>query len=349
MRREIFLLSLLTTLEAFEVPKIELSGVHHFGYIDTKEVSGMDFRRNYLQTKAIFDEKIYAQVTIDATKKLSKDNTNSDIYVKYAYLYLDMIIPYTSFEVGIAHRPWIEYEEHNSWFYRSINKVAIEEKKSFNDSGVNLIGSADLGITMKTKGDIFNSEVALFSSHYATKDTKNRPDGDKLSLEWRFGLHLLDNPKNIDPQKNHYFNISTFGLLLKHNKKDNPQDENYNRYFYALHIVYNEPLFLIASQYTKAIDVATPNNSYWDKRKYDLFSTNIEFRITPNYSIIARYDDYKKSTLANNTTKYYGDNSIFALSYKYNKYATFILSSKQIQEKNTPSSYSYMISTELKW
>lgn len=348
MKKEIFMLSLLTTLEAFEAPKIEFSAIHHFGYINSKEISGMDFRRNYLQTKAIFDEKTYAQVTVDATKKLSKEKTDGDIYVKYAYLYLDTIIPYTSVEAGIAHRPWIDYEEHNSWFYRSINKVAIEEKKSFNDSGVNLVGSADLGVNIKTKSNIFNSEIALFSSHYATKETKNRSDGDKLSLEWRLGIHLLENPKKINPLEHHYFNISTFGLLLKHNKKDNPQDENYNRNFYGLHIVYNEPLFLIASQYIKATDIATSNNS-WDKRKYDLFSTNFEYRFAKSYSIIARYDKYKKNTLATKDLNYYGDNTLIALSYKYNKFTTFILSTKQIEEKNTPSRYSYMISTELKW
>jgi len=37
----------------------------------------------------------------------------TNVRLKYAYLYLDNILPSTGVEFGQAHRPWIDYEEHS--------------------------------------------------------------------------------------------------------------------------------------------------------------------------------------------------------------------------------------------
>ena len=120
---------------------LEFSGTHYFGYTsanpDTTVSSGNDtakyannsagfeLRRNYLQVKGFFNDKDYWRVTLDTTKELASSTSYANAFVKYAYLYIDGVLPYTGVEFGIAHRPWIDYEEHNGWFYRSFNKVMI--------------------------------------------------------------------------------------------------------------------------------------------------------------------------------------------------------------------------------
>ena len=65
-------------------------------------------------------------------------------------LYLDNILPFTGVEIGQVHRPWIDYEEHGGWNYRSISKVFVEQ-----NNGAHLTNSADLGVNFKQKPSTF--------------------------------------------------------------------------------------------------------------------------------------------------------------------------------------------------
>lgn len=114
--------------------KIKLSGLTYIGYTYNDFESGVtstgdgfrettsqfEIRRAYLQAKAYFleDKKSYYRVTLDVHQDNdfdTEDATDGDMLlrIKYAYLYLDAILPYTGVEIGIAHRPWNDYEEHN--------------------------------------------------------------------------------------------------------------------------------------------------------------------------------------------------------------------------------------------
>ncbi len=66
------------------------------------------------------------RLTLD-THTDSAGETN--VRLKYAYLYIDDILPSTGVEFGQAHRPWIDYEEHSGWLYRSVAKTFVEEKQ----------------------------------------------------------------------------------------------------------------------------------------------------------------------------------------------------------------------------
>ena len=119
------------TLIKSKVPVIKFNGTHYLGFVHTKPQSGesddkFETRRNYFQAKAYFKEnpKDYMRLTLDT-------NTNSageaNVRLKYAFLYLNDILPSTSVELGQTHRPWIDYEEHSGWLYRSIAKTFVEE------------------------------------------------------------------------------------------------------------------------------------------------------------------------------------------------------------------------------
>lgn len=393
---------------------LEFSGTHYFGltsarpdtvldptgaalntansnYADTS--TGFEMRRNYVQVKGYFNDTDYFRVTFDATKELAsspgtdaKTKGFSEVFVKYAYLYLDKVLPYTGVEIGIAHRPWVDYEVHNSWHYRSFNKVILEEKATATEAGVDLASSADLGVNFQTKTDFFSSEIGFFNGegYRSDKGGANQTNSQKLSGEWRLTAHLLGSGNNVgknDRTKDTYANLSTYGLISGNHKDDSAALDQtsvsglkgeYDRQFYGIHAVYNQPLFLIAAQYFIAEDEARSQTAgtNWGKRKYKGYSVNAEVRPFKDWTIIGRYDNYKwddtkvdgttiYSTTAAATANAEGDKIIAALAYKYSKNVSFIASAKYIDEKTKYSAAItgdageskdvYMMTTEVKW
>lgn len=373
---------------------LEFSGEHYFGLTTAEPTvqsatsarsSGFEMRRNYVQVKGYFNDKDYFRVTMDATKELASDAGTdaktkgyAEVFVKYAYIYLDKVLPYTGVEIGIAHRPWIDYEEHNAWHYRSFNKVILEEKATPTETGVDLVNSADFGVNFQTKTDAFSSEIGIFNGegYHADKAAANQKNDSKLSLEWRLTGHLIGSGEKVgknDRTKDTYLNVSTMGLI-SHNHKDNDATVNsvdttttqsnalkseYDRTFYGIHTVYNQPEFLIAGQYVIAKDDMRSPSAGFDKQDYHLWSINAEYRPIQDWTVIGRYDDYKIETTqqSNGAKKVYKDGSkiIAGLAYKYNKNVSFIGSGKWCDEKDSTDSVTtddkkvYMLTTEVKW
>ncbi|MDD2790213.1 MAG: hypothetical protein PHU40_06035 [Sulfurimonas sp.] len=377
--------------------KLEFSGTHYFGltsatpatkesvtggdqskYADTS--TGFEMRRNYVQVKAFFNDKDYFRVTMDTTKELASTTSYANIYAKYAYLYLDEVLPFTGTEIGIVHRPWIDYEEHNAWHYRSFNKVMLEEKGTATEAGVDLVNSADLGVNFKTKTEFFTSEIGVFNGegYHADKDAANQENSGDLSLEWRLTGHLLGDGKKVgknDRTKATYAHISTYGLISKNHKDDSATvnqvatgalKSEYDRSFYGVHAVYNQPEFLIAAQYVMAKDDAQDDlatTTAWAKRDYKAFSINGEYRPIKDWTLIGRYDNYTMddTNMAGDdmTSSVAGSKIIAGLAYKMNKNISFIGSGKFIDEQTTVAALDgfdsgqsknvYMLTTEVKW
>ncbi len=385
-----------------KVPKLEFSGTHYFGLTsatpttDTTQTlanggdqskyaatsTGFEMRRNYVQVKAFMNEKDYFRVTLDATKELASDTSYANAFIKYAYLYMDKVLPATGVEIGIVHRPWIDYEEHNGWFYRSFNKVFLEEKGTATEAGVDLVNSADLGFNLKTKTQYFSSEVGMFNGegYHADKEAANQENSGDVSLEWRLTGHILGDGTKVgknDLSKDTYLHVSTYGLMSKNHKDDKAALDQvstsalkgeYDRKFYGLHTVYNQPLFLVAAQYFKATDDAQDGAvTDWGNRDYTGFSVNGEIRPFKDWTIIGRYDNYTMDdSLVNGSdmsSSVKGKKTIAGLAYKLNKNVTFIGSGKFIDEQYTvakSATYAdgsdtghsknvYMLTTEVKW
>jgi hypothetical protein len=378
---------------------LEFSGTHYLGYTNTRPQTtttgggstgkygansgGFEMRRNYVQVKGYFNDKDYVRVTMDATKELASDvgttpeasdlktsqgGGYADVFIKYAYLYLDNVLPYTGVEAGIAHRPWIDYEEHNGWHYRSFNKVAVEEKGTVTESGVDLVNSADFGINFQTKTPMFSSEIGIFNGegYHADKKAGNQQNSEQMSFEWRLTGHLIGSGEKVgkaDRTKDTYAHISSFGLISKNHKDDTVavgDASEYGRSMYGFHAVYNQPEFLIAAQYVTAEDELRNDTTGKPNVDYTLLSINGEYRPMTDWTVIGRYDKYEienKGNVAN--TNIEGDKIIAGLAYKMNKNVSFIGSAKFIDEKepnNTnkkndtgESKDVYMLTTEIKW
>lgn len=344
---------------------LEFSGTHYFGLTSNSygeqnwnggdKSTGFELRRNYLQAKAYFNDKDYFRVTMDTTKELESTTSYANMYVKYAYLYLDKVLPYTGVEIGIAHRPWIDYEEHNSWYYRSINKVILEDKFStaatkYNATaiktttvGPDVLNSADLGVNFQTKTPYVSSELGLFNGegYHADKAANNQQNSSNLSFEWRLTGHLLGNGEKVGKYKldqDTYANIS-FAGLSSNNHKDNSvvvnDSSEYDRNAYWFHFVYNQPEFLIAAQYDVSKDKVQDTGA---ETKLKMWSVNGEYRPIKDWTVLARYDnlktEYSADATKNRDNVGDADQWIYGVAYHYNKNVKFIASGKTVNAKD---------------
>ena len=294
------------TLVKSHAPVLSFSGTHYLGFVSQKTTNGSrknDFetRRNYLQAKAYFKEnpKDYARITLD-THDVGGD---SAVHLKYAYLYLDNVLPNTGVEFGQVHRPWIDYEEHNGWNYRSISKTLVEA-----GNGADITNSADRGVDFKTKTPYFTSELGLFNGEgYHNKDT-NSSNGTGLSGEWRLTAHLLGTGKKHTKKSLTYANLSFFGQENHNNEKYGAKDLNWM----GVHAVYNQPEFLASAQYIKVSDGIA-------SKKGKGYSVNGEYRVTPKWNLLGRYDYFDMDDNSGEKKR-----AIAGVAYKYNKNVEFI-------------------------
>ena len=271
--------------------KLKFSGLTYIGYTNTDHENGsetgsdFEIRRAYFQLKAYMmdDPKSYYRVTFD----MDKDETGDEkVRAKYAYVYLNNVLPSTGVEVGLAHRPWHDYEEHNAWYYRNINKVLVENK-----NGAHLSNSADYGFMFKTKTKYFDADYGLFTG----EGYHGEQNGNGMSFEWRATAHLLG-VKGKDKQTTKtYLDASFFGQINKEHKSVDVgtavEDQDLN--FYGIHAVYNQPEFLVAAQYIYSDNTSDIANNI-SKQAGEGYSVNAEYRLgnEKQYRVLARYDSW---------------------------------------------------------
>jgi len=322
------------TLIKSKVPVIKFNGTHYLGFVHTKPQSDesddkFETRRNYFQAKAYFKEnpKDYMRLTLDT-------NTNSageaNVRLKYAFLYLNDILPSTSVELGQTHRPWIDYEEHSGWLYRSIAKTFVEEH-----NGAHFTNSADRGMDFKTKTEYFSSELGVFNGEgYHTNDIDNAEDRG-LSYEWRLTANILGTgKKHTHARKDRYANISFLG---QYNRK-HLGSEDFK--WAGVHAVYNQPSFLLAGMFVKS------NELTGDKNTGDGYTINAEYRPADKWAILGRYDSFSADD--NKDREEY----IAGIAYDYNKNVKFIGNLFHIDSDtniNNNAEDRFMLSAEVNW
>lgn len=314
---------------------LKFSGTHYIGFVHKDPQSGdsddyFETRRNYFQVKAYFTDrpKDYIRITTDTH---NEKGGAVNVWLKYAYLYLDNILPYTGVEIGQVHRPWIDYEEHHGWLYRSIAKTFVEEHQ-----GAHFTNSADKGLDFKTKTENFSSELAIVNGEGYHENDRDGENG--LSYEWRLTANLYGTgKKHVHATKDTYADISFLG---QYNTKTLKNDEDF--VWYGLHAVYNQPEFLIAGMYVTADDQGAANNS----KTGSGWSVNGEYRPTQDWALLARYDAFSADD--NKDRKQY----IVGAAYKYSKNIKFIANLFHIDpDSNTDddATNKYMLTAEVKW
>ncbi len=278
-----------------------------------KSLSEFDVKKAYLQVKAYIldDPKSYYRITLD----LHDDNGSKDMRLKYGYLYLNEILPFTGVELGLVHRPWHDYEQHSAWGYRSIQKVFLEDSNS-----ANLSSSADFGINFKTNTELFDTEIGLFNGEgYHKSQEETATDTAGMSFEWRATAHLLG--KRGKPAKTTYAEASFFGQLNENHKTsaDGISGHLDDLHFYGFHAVYNQPSFLVAAQYILSADTAS-NSTYVSTQAGDGYSVNGEYRLGSNkeYRVFGRFDSWTPKKLKSSDEREQQTMTVGA-SWKQNK------------------------------
>ncbi len=306
------------------VPTLKFSGTHYLGYTYTdnkrdssKNSSKFETRRNYLQVKAYWNEHDYLRTTLDT---FQNDDGSWLLRLKYAYIYISDILPLTGVEFGQVHRPWIDWEEHHGWLYRSIAKTFIEEGE-----GAHLTDSADLGVNFKTKTDYFSSEIGVYNG----AGYHHKHEGDRLSYEWRLTANIFGTGKrHVHATKDEYLDLSFTGQINNQKKYD----------WYGIHGVYNQPMFLLAGMYITYEDYVTD-------KSHDGWTVNGEFRPIEKWSIFARYDNFEYNT--NDLTRY---ETIAGAAYIYNKNVKLIGNIFYINDDDDAKDETkYMFTTEVNW
>ncbi|WP_297485801.1 hypothetical protein [Sulfurimonas sp.] len=326
-------------------------GYKNTQYDDSSKDSTQDFevRRGYFQLKAYLldDPKSYYRVTMDLTREKSTTaNTNGSMIVraKYAYLNLNEVLPATSLEIGLAHRPWHDYEEHNSWMYRSISEILIE-----NGNSAHISSSADFGVMAKTRTKYFDADYGVFNGEgYHSAQNSNG-----MSLEWRFTGHLLGTHGH--PEKTTYLDASFFGQLNQKHSKNAVTGHEDDLHFYGFHAVYNMPAFLASAQYVTSEDTSTNSSATGaaSKGSGDGYSFNVEGRVGEEhqYKAFARVDKWTPD-VNSGATKYDKNTYIGGVAWKQNSNVEWV-ANVTIDDNDhatgtaSPKSTSYMLTTQI--
>lgn len=340
---------------------LQFSGQHYLGFVSKQnDVSdnenNFEMRRNYVQVKAfLFDDpKSYMRITVDETT----GNGDNTLRLKYAYLFLNEVLPYTGVELGQVHRPWLDYEEHQSWWYRSVDKTFTESKES-----ADLTNSADMGVNFKTKTPYFTSELGIFNGEgYHDAD-----DGQGLSAEWRLTAAILGNGDVKRKQRGTtYWDASFWGQYNMDNAKnltaaDGSTDEGGDTYtILGFHTVYNTPRFLVSAQYNIA-----DNDNTTGEEKYRLhhngsgYSINGEYRFGEDYeyALLGRYDNWTAKDTINGEPEYEIVHALYGIAWEQNKNLTWVLNGKlydpkddvNYEGKSVEKFNSYMLTAEINW
>jgi len=315
----------------------------------TQDTQDFEIRRGYFQLKAYLldDPKSYYRVTFDLTRESAPTaNTNGSMIVraKYAYLNLNEVLPATSLEIGLAHRPWHDYEEHNSWMYRSISEILIENKNS-----AHLSSSADFGVMAKTRTKYFDSDIGIFNGEgYHSAQTSNG-----MSLEWRFTGHLLGTHGH--PEKNTYLDASFFGQLNQKHSLNAVTNKYDDLKFYGLHTVYNMPSFLASAQYVTSTDTSKDSSATGavSAGSGSGYTMNIEPRFGEEhqYKVFARYDHWTPDVVSG-AKKYAKITEIAGVAWKQNRNVEWVanvtLNNNEYKSGTAnPHSTAYMLTTQI--
>jgi hypothetical protein len=283
---------------------------------------------------------------------MSKDVTGDEkLRAKYAYIYLNDLLPATGVEIGLAHRPWHDYEEHNAWYYRNISKVLIEDKKS----GPDLSNSADFGVMFKTRTQYFDADYGMFNGEgYHAYQNEQAPSS--LSFEWRTTVHMLGVSGKDKQTSKTYWDASFFGQYNQKHKDitvGSVQEEQ-DLIFGGLHTVYNQPSFLVAAQYVYSDNTSDIANNV-SAQAGSGYSVNAEYRLgsEKEYRVLARYDSWTPE-LENSADETTNSSYIIGTAWEQSKNLQWVANAiitdnEEGSDKYLNNGVAYMLTAEVRF
>jgi hypothetical protein len=300
-----------------ELPKglqgVSIGGLYYLAYQAGQEANGyknynkFSINRGYLTVKKTINPNLSARITLDTYQDNNIGNSSGSYVVRLKYAYAQFNLPAYSIltnpfiEFGMAHMPWLDFEEHLN-FYRMQGTMFMERVGIFN--------SADMGFT-------FNALLGgKISDEYQKSVNKNYP-GKYGSFSFGIynggGYHASEKnqTKFVEtrltirplPEVAPGLQASYFGVFGKGNLTTQEdlssgdvtgEDDIYDWNTNALLLSYESKMLVLTGQ--TVMGQGNQKGDWSDDANYSGYSAFAEGKLTKNWRAIARYDIFDPDT-----------------------------------------------------
>ncbi len=309
-------------------PQVKASGLAYISY-QNGQAGGVDYskttlKRGYFGADAKITPLLSARTMLDVTQ-----DSTGDWKARFKYLYgkFDLgtvsILSKNYLEFGLAHMPWLDFEEHIDAF-RLQDTMFMERNNLFNSADVGLLWGGNLGedmpddyqkrVNKSYAGRWGSFQIGVYdgAGYHAAEANTNKVAEGRVSIR-----PLPD----IVPG----FQISYFGIHGKGNKAIGP-DWTSN----AGMLSYESQWVVITGQYVAS--TGNQGGGAVDASGASIpmkgWSGFVEGKLTPAWSVIGRHDEFDPNT---NTANDKNKRSIFGVAYKLNSSNLLLLDYDQLQ------------------
>lgn len=296
---------------------LSVGGLVYLSAQNGNDAAGEDYsqfriKRGYIDIKKKITPYFSARITPDVHQE---DNGDLNVRLKYAYGQFNWnwagLIQKPYVEWGVAHMPWLDFEEHINLF-RMQDTMFMERNGLFNSADMGVLFGANLGPDMP---EDFKKNV---QSHYA-----GRWGSFGVGIFNGGGYHAVEKNTNKAlegrltvrplPDVVPGLQVSAFGIAARGNREEDAGRTAPDMQVLAAMISYESPRLVATAQYERgegnqsgsAVDTdgnALPHDGY------SLF-TEVRLDRERKFSLIGRYDwfdtnrddssaDVKKRTIA---------------------------------------------------
>jgi hypothetical protein len=313
---------------AATLPSVKVSGLAYISYQDgqtnDQDYSKFTLKRGYLDTQAKITPYLSARGTLDITQ-----DSTGDWKPRFKYLYGKFNLGSAGFlrstylEFGLAHMPWLDFEEHINYF-RLQDPMFMETNGLFNSADVGLLVGGNFGGDMPAdyKKNVSSAYPGRYGSfqigvYNGTGYHASEANTNKV-LEGRITIRPAP---DVIPG----LQFSYFGVNGKGNTAAEP-DWTLN----VGMISYESEYVVLTGQYFSGTGQQSgtsvdPSGNALDKSGYSGF---VEGKLTHEWSLIARYDNFDPNTNVDNDTN---KRTIGGIAYKFNKSNMLLLDYQQVK------------------
>ena len=335
-----FPVELIAGDEELKVYKPTISGqwfmAYQYGEMGDQQINTFLVRRGYIILKSQLTESLSGRITPDISLDKEGDG-EGDIELRLKYLYAKSQFPdlqiFTQpfIEFGLAHRPWLDFEEHMN-LYRVQGTMFMERNHIYNSADLGFLLVSNIGgkiddeyqkkVNKRYPGKYGSIAVGIFNGggyHAIEKNTKK-------TMEGRFSLRLF-------PTLLPGFQITYHGIYGNGNTKAAPK-WTVNQGFLSFEREY----YIITAQYYTGIgnssgrySIADTTIDYYEGKNegYSLFG---RAKLgNSRFEIFGRYDYFNTDVESLNVKS---QRYLAGISYYFTKTSKILLGFDHIDYKN---------------
>ena len=284
-------------------------------------------KRSYFTLKKDLNETFSVRYTQDLTVDTEGgDAGNVETRLKYLYVKMSPVVNSNVFtgtwaEVGMVHRPWLDYEQKiNS--YRVQDNMAVERARIFNSADFGMVFGGNIGPKMDKKflSEVSNAMQGKYLSYVIGLYNGGGYSGAEKNINKVVAGRLSWRPL---PEALPYIQLSGYFNVGKGNIEASP-DFNQVLGFIAFT---GKQLTLTTQYHTGVGDFRgryVAQNDPTKALKNEGFSFFGEYKIPKTeFAVWGRYDFFDVETLDSKTTRY-----IAGLAYRINKNLRFVVNTE---------------------